>query len=186
MEEATHTSRAALRPVIAAVVKISAALDCEAVSLLGSVVMRQFNAADHSVNARVVPQRGFGVAAGFWVLQAVGPRGTAASTLSAAHPDSVAEPLLNMGKVVVRRQNTSRARVQVVKPLVGDLSVVYKSSILVTCCQAPLERSVSSRRLRRARSVSRESCAWSCGSLRRCLHVGRRSLGVRGMRWSDL
>ena len=40
MEEATHTSRAALRPGTAAVVKnISRAWTCEAVSHLGSVVM---------------------------------------------------------------------------------------------------------------------------------------------------
>ena len=39
MDEATHTSRAAMRPGTAAVVKISAGLDCEAVSPLGSVVM---------------------------------------------------------------------------------------------------------------------------------------------------
>ena len=38
-EEATHTSKAALRPGTAAVVRISAGLNCEAVSLLGSVVM---------------------------------------------------------------------------------------------------------------------------------------------------
>ena len=38
-EEATHTSRAALRPGTAAMVKISAGLDCEAVGPLGSVVM---------------------------------------------------------------------------------------------------------------------------------------------------
>ena len=35
-EEATHTSRAALRPGTAAAVKISAGLDCVAVSPLGS------------------------------------------------------------------------------------------------------------------------------------------------------
>ena len=39
MEEAMNTSRAALRPGTAAVVRISAGLDCEAVSPLGSVVM---------------------------------------------------------------------------------------------------------------------------------------------------
>ena len=38
-EEATHTSWAALRPGTAAVVKISAGLDCEAVSPLGSVAI---------------------------------------------------------------------------------------------------------------------------------------------------
>ena len=39
MEEATHTSRAALRPGTAAEVRISAGLDCEAVSPLDSVQM---------------------------------------------------------------------------------------------------------------------------------------------------
>ena len=39
IEEATQTSRAALRPGIAAVVKISVSLDCEEVSPLGSAVM---------------------------------------------------------------------------------------------------------------------------------------------------
>ena len=38
-KETTHTSRAALRPGTGAVVKISARLDCDAVSPLGSVVM---------------------------------------------------------------------------------------------------------------------------------------------------
>ena len=39
LEEATHTSRAALRPGTAAVVKRSAGLDCGSVSPLRSVVM---------------------------------------------------------------------------------------------------------------------------------------------------
>ena len=39
MEEATHTSRAALRPGTAAVVRLSAGLDCEAVTPLCSVVI---------------------------------------------------------------------------------------------------------------------------------------------------
>ena len=43
----------------------------------------------------------------------------------------------------------------------------HRSSILVTCCQAPLERSVLFRRLSRIRSVDRESCALSCGALSR-------------------
>ena len=63
MEEATHTSRAALRPGTAAVLKISAGLDCEAVSPLSSGVMPgvcKFHAADHSVDTRVVPSRGLG------------------------------------------------------------------------------------------------------------------------------
>ena len=43
-----------------------------------------------------------------------GSEGTAASAT---------ESFLHVGNVVVRRENTSRARIQVVEPLVGDLSV---------------------------------------------------------------
>ena len=47
--------------------------------------------------------------------------GAAASTLPITHPEYVAESFLH--SAVVRRQDTSRARVQVVKPFVGDLRV---------------------------------------------------------------
>ena len=73
------------------------------------------------MNARVVPH-GFSVAAGFCVFQ-LRVRGGTATTALATHPGSAAESLLDISNVVVRRQDTSRARVQVVKPLVGDLSV---------------------------------------------------------------
>ena len=56
-------------------------------------------------------------------VRRVGPRvqeGTAASTLSTSHHKSATKSFLNIGDVVVRRQETSRARVQVVEPLVGD------------------------------------------------------------------
>ena len=49
---------------------------------------------------------------------------------------------------------------------------------------------MSFKRLRRDRSASGESCAWSCGALSRlfwgspCLHPERQSPGVRVMRWS--
>ena len=43
--------------------------------------------------------------------------------MATSHPDSVAESFLNVGTVIKRRQDTFRARVQVVKPLVGDLSM---------------------------------------------------------------
>ena len=46
----------------------------------------QFRAADHGVNARVVPPRGFGGAAGFCVFQLWVQRGTAATALAASHP----------------------------------------------------------------------------------------------------
>ena len=104
------------------VVRISAGLDCEPVSPLGSVVMPG-SASFFSMNARVTTPRGFGSAAGFCVFQLWILEGATASALATSHPDSVAESFLNIGNVVVRRQDTSRARVQVVKPLVGDLNV---------------------------------------------------------------
>ena len=67
--------------------------------------------------------------------------GTAAPALSASHPDSLAESFLNIGNVVMRRQDTSRARVQVVKPLVGDLSV---AQVLNPCYLLPSTLGVES------------------------------------------
>ena len=72
LEEATHTSRAALRPGTAAVVKRSACLDCVPVSLLGSVVMRwvrKFQSAKDGVDACIVSPSCFGGAAEFSVLK---------------------------------------------------------------------------------------------------------------------
>ena len=57
------------------------------------------------------------------MLQLWVQEGTAAPTLSASHRDTVAESLLNTCNVVVRRQDTSRTGVQVVKPFVGELSM---------------------------------------------------------------
>ena len=87
--------------------------------------------------------------------------GTAASTLSTTHPESVAESFLNIGNVV-RRQDTSRARVQVVEPLVGDLRV---AQVFGSCHLLPS-----------VRSVSRESCAWSCGALSRLYRDADKSM----------
>ena len=65
MEEATHTSRAALLWGTAATVKIASGLDCEAVSPLGSVVTPR------SASFKLAPQRERmrGVLAWLWVLQ---------------------------------------------------------------------------------------------------------------------
>ena len=100
----------------AAVVKISAGLDCETVSPLGSVLMPESASfiPHHSVNARVVSSRGFDSAAGFCMFQLWVWEGTATATLSATHPNSIAESFLDIGNVVVRCQGTPRARVQVV------------------------------------------------------------------------
>ena len=48
--------------------------------------------------------------------------GAAAPTLPVTHPECVSKFLL-VRDAVVRRQDTSRARVQVVEPFVGDLRV---------------------------------------------------------------
>ena len=53
--------------------------------------VRKFHTADQSVNARMVSSRGFGCAAGFCVFQLWVQEGAAAPTLSATHPESVAE-----------------------------------------------------------------------------------------------
>ena len=45
-------------------------------------------------------------------------------------PEPVAESLLDVGDVVVRRQDTSHARVQVVKPLVGDTHILDSFDLL--------------------------------------------------------
>ena len=96
---------------------------CEPLGFRGNAWVCQFHAADYGVNARVVLPRGFGVAAGFCVLQLRVQEGATASSLAISHPDSRTESFLHVGDVIVRREDTSRARVQVVKPLVGDLGV---------------------------------------------------------------
>ena len=75
------------------------------------------------MNTRVVPPRGFGGAAGFCVFQLRFQEGATTSALATSHPDSVTQSFLHVGDAVLRCQDTSTARVQVVKPLVGDLSV---------------------------------------------------------------
>ena len=135
--------------------------------------VRESQTTKHSVNARVVSPRSFGCAAGFCMFQVW--EETAASTLPTTHPKSVAEFFLHIGNVVMRRQNTSHTGVQMVKPVVGDLRVA-RSSILVTCCQAPLERSVLFSHLSRVRSVSRESCPWSCCALSRLFRGEEKSM----------
>ena len=50
-------------------------------------------------------------------------KGPAAPTLPVTLSEPVAKSLLDVGDVVMRSRDTSRTRVQVVKPLVGDLSV---------------------------------------------------------------
>ena len=105
-------------------VQISAGLDCAGFRRDARVC--KFHASDHSVNASVVPSRGFG-SASFCVFQLRVQEGTASSTLSATHRDPVAESLLNIGDVVVRCQDTSRTSV-------GDLGM---TQVLDSCDLLP-------------------------------------------------
>ena len=93
---------------------------CEPSGLCSDVRVCKFQAADHSVNARVVSSRGFGGVASFRMFQLWIQEGATASALSTSHTDSVTKSFLHVGDAVVRRQDTSRTRVQVTQPLVGD------------------------------------------------------------------
>ena len=75
------------------------------------------------MNASMVFSSGFGSAESFCVFQLWVQEGTAVSALPTTHPDTVDESFLHVGVAVVRRQDTSRARVQVVWTLVGGLRV---------------------------------------------------------------
>ena len=104
---------------------------------------------NHSVTARVVS------------LPAVGPGRSCTGGTRQILSTPCFQSFLHVGDEVVRRQDTSRARVQVIEPLVGD-----KSSIHVTCCQAPLERSVLFRRLSRLLRGADESLSLAVFTLK--------------------
>ena len=90
--------------------------------------------------------------------------GATQPALTKACPWSVAEPFLDVGDKIVRRQNTSRGCVQVVEPLVGDVrvaQVLYSRHLL----PGTLEKSVFFKRVSRVPSDNRESCAWRCPCL---------------------
>ena len=86
------------------------------------------------VNTRVVTPCGFSGAAIFCTLQLRVLKGAAAPTLPVILPEPVAKSLLDVGVVVMRRQDTSRTGVQVKKPSVGDLSM---AQVLDSCDLLP-------------------------------------------------
>ena len=155
MEEVTHTSRAALRPGKAAVVKISAGLYCEAESPLGSV----------ETVPRRRPQRErrrsdlarLRLCCRFLHVPSVG-RGRNRRIDTAHRP---------------RKLPTHASKWQ---SHFWETCVWHRSSIFVTCCQAPLMRSVFFKRLRRDRSVSRESWPWSCDVPSRLFRGAQKSI----------
>ena len=140
------------------------------------------HAADHSVNARTMSTRGLGCAAGFCVFQMRVQDGAAASTLPNTHPEAVAESFLHVGHVVVRRQDTSRARVQVAEPFVGDLRV---AQVLNNCHLLPStfgEECVL--QTPETRPISEpESCPWSCGALSRLFRSAEKSISSPSSSW---
>ena len=102
----------------------------------------------------------------------------AASTLPVTLPEQVAKSLLGVGDVVMRRQDTSRTRVQVSKATVcGRHACDHTSSILVTSCQAPLEKSVL---LQPPESESERSTVkaalGACGALSRLFRGAEKSM----------
>ena len=126
--------------------------------------------------------RGFGGAASFCVFQLWVQEGTAASTLPTTHTESVAESLLHTGNVVVRRQDTSRARVQVVEPCVGDLRVaqVFDSCHLLP---ATFGEECSSDARVESDQKNRGSCAWGCGALSRLFRDAEKSMSSLSSSW---
>ena len=70
----------------------------------------------------IVHPRGFNGAAGFCMLQLRVQEGAAAQALPVALSENVAKSLLDVGDVVMRRQDTSPTAIQVEKPFVRDLS----------------------------------------------------------------
>ena len=64
-----------------------------------------------------MPQRGFGAAAGYCVFKLWVQEGATALALAISHPDYVTKSFLHVGDVIVRRQDTSHTRIQVVHHL---------------------------------------------------------------------
>ena len=96
LEDATDTSRAALRPGSAAVVKISAGVDVASVDPHGSVVTPEpasFQASEQRVCTRVVASRGFGSAASFFHVPAASP--------GMLHTDDTRRPLCSSDGLIV-------------------------------------------------------------------------------------
>ena len=89
-----------------------------------------------------MPSRGFG-AAGVCVFQLWIQEGTAASALDTSHPDSVAESFLNVGNVIVRVKTLPAHASRWLSHVVKTHERGTKSSIPVTCCPAPFERSLA-------------------------------------------
>ena len=113
----THTSRAALRPGIAAVVlEISrpGLRFCESSGFCGDLLVRWFQSTQDGVDACVLSSITFGGAASFSVFELGDQERSTQRALAEASPRSVAKSFLHVGDVIVRRQDTSRTRVQVV------------------------------------------------------------------------
>ena len=75
---------------------------------------------------------------GLTVLELGVQEGSTWATFAKARPSSVSKSLLHIGDVVMRRQDTSRARVQMIEPLVGDMRVALQRSVLFRRLTTPI------------------------------------------------
>ena len=82
---------------------------CEPSKFRSNSRVWQFHATKYGMNTCVVPSRGFGRCCRFLRVPAVDPGRN--RSIGTGHPDSVAEPFLHVGNVIVRCQDTSTARV---------------------------------------------------------------------------
>ena len=128
---------------------------CEPPGFRGNAKVSQFHATNNSMDTRVIPSLGFGSAVGFRKFQLRVQEGRAAPKLAISHKKYVAQSSLHVGDVIV--EDTSRTRVKVVEPLLGDLrvaQVLNPGDLLPSCRGGP---SVCSGRGRFQRPVTESS-----------------------------
>ena len=118
-----HASRAALRLGTAAVVEDQPAWIALLCGFGRNTWVCELLSTRDGVNIRRVSSCGFGGAASLSLFQLWVQEGTTQTILTKALPGSVAKSFLHKGDVIVRRQDTSRTRIQVVEPFVGHMRV---------------------------------------------------------------
>ena len=106
----------------------------------------KFQAADHSVNAMRGVTAWLRRCCRFLRVPAVGPRRSCTGGARQICPRSVSKSFRHVGDVVVRGHDTSRTRVEVIEPLVGDMRVaqvfdsrnLLPSSFGEECASSPI------------------------------------------------
>ena len=132
--EATHTSRAAVPPWDSSGredISRPGLRCCEPSGINRTAWVCGFQPTQDGVKTCVVSSCGFGSVASLSVFQLWVQKGTTQSVLAKTYPRSVAKSFLHVGDVVVRRQDTSRTRIQVVEPFVAHMRVKPLSSLTI-------------------------------------------------------